>query len=163
MRAHRALAQLGLGRSDEANRTWTEGFDLVEAGNHRQSAVQPLVFGALLQLLQHRPDEAMPLIERAGRIADELELVMWQHFSVCLKGWSLYQSGNPDEARRHLEDGMPGLQEIGIAYLRPCLLKVQENICLALGDNPAALAARLSRAEAESVTEERWSSHFNIL
>lgn len=163
MRAHRALAQLGLGRSEEANRSWKEGFDLVEAGNHRQSTVQPLIFGALLQLLQRRPDEALPLIERAGRIADELELVMWQHFSVCLKGWSLHQSGNLAEARRHLEDGMSGLQEIGIAYLRPCLLKVQENICVALGDDPAALAARLSRAEAESVTEERWSSHFDIL
>jgi len=157
LRAHRALALVGLGEPTRALTVWAEGLDLVNGGAHRQSIAQPLVFGALLHMILERRKEARDLLDRALALTRELDLAMWRNFADCLDGWIRLESGDPIGAEAVLAVAMGKLEAMGVVYLRPWCLSVRSATAMSLGkQDEANLFLAAARAHQDR-TGERWA------
>ena len=158
LRGYRALGLLRLGRREEAFATWREGREIAAAASHAQSLAQPLVFGALLHLLDGDGEGARPLVAEALELAEEFDLVMWRAYAVCLDGWARHLAGSPRAAASRLRRGLAALDAQGARYLGPRLRLAAAEVARARGDEEAALASLRSARAAQEATGERWAA-----
>jgi class 3 adenylate cyclase/predicted ATPase len=127
-----AASAFVLGFPDQALSLVREASDLAKTLNHPLSLIIGELFRTLVHLFRGEPRDAMPILDRAVRVATEAGIPrgMWANF---LNGWALAVDGGAEAgvSRALLDFDAPGAA--GQELLRPFYTGVLADMCRAAG------------------------------
>ena len=144
-----------LGFPDQALSLVREASDLAKTLNHPLSLIIGELFRSLVHLFRGEPRDAMPILDRAVRVATEAGIPrgMWANF---LNGWALAVDGGAEAgvSRALLDFDAPGAA--GQELLRPFYTGVLADMCRAAGRLDDGLRLVNKALELATTLDSHW-------
>jgi predicted ATPase len=150
-----AASAFVLGFPDQALSLVREASDLAKTLNHPLSLIIGELFRTLVHLFRGEPRDAMPILDRAVRVATEAGIPrgMWANF---LNGWALAVDGGAEAgvSRALLDFDAPGAA--GQELLRPFYTGVLADMCRAAGRLDDGLRLVNKALELATTLDSHW-------
>jgi class 3 adenylate cyclase/predicted ATPase len=150
-----AASAFVLGFPDQALSLVHEASDLAKTLNHPLSLIIGELFRTLVHLFRGEPRDAMPILDRAVRVATEAGIPrgMWANF---LNGWALAVDGGAEAgvSRALLDFDAPGAA--GQELLRPFYTGVLADMCRAAGRLDDGLRLVNKALELATTLDSHW-------
>jgi class 3 adenylate cyclase/tetratricopeptide (TPR) repeat protein len=103
---YRAWGEWHLGKADRARRTIAELLALVEEHPHPFRTATAHVWVAGLAQRMREPDDVLRYTQSALDLAAEHDYEELERYSLCLRGWALAVSGDPEEGVATIRRGL---------------------------------------------------------